>query len=551
MGNTKFDIRAPLLIAIGLAVGILIGVFLINQTTSSKIIVSSVTKFREIISNIESSYVDEVDAEDLEVDAEDLVNGAILDMLDQLDPHSIYIPKKDVEITNADLRGEFEGIGIEFNIIKDTIIVVAPLVGGPSEAVGLKSGDKIIKVDGETVAGIGITIRDVVNALRGPKGTEVIVSIMRKNKQEFLDFNIIRDKIPQYSVDAAYMIDEEIGYIKVTRFASTTYEEFRVKMVELNSKGMTKLILDLQGNPGGYMERAVDLADEFISGDKLIVSQDGRVKRYNAEFRAYRKGLFEENPVIVLIDEGSASGSEIVAGALQDHDRALIVGRRSFGKGLVQMPIPLSDGSELRLTISRYYTPSGRCIQKPYMDGKDSYRADRMNRYENGEYFTQDSIEFNDSLKYNTAKGRIVYGGGGIMPDHFVPLDTTYNTAYLSHLLYNNVLREFTLNYYNENSEKLEAMSLSDFQNSFTVTDKMMNELIHLGENAGIAYDEEDYIASKPLIINRIKSFIARSVWNNEGWYRIANEYNEVYKEALKQFDQAEHLASAETLMVQ
>jgi len=541
MGNTKFDIRAPLLIAIGLAFGILIGVFLINQSTSSKIIVSSVTKFREIISNIENSYVDEVDAEDL-------VDGAILDMLDQLDPHSIYIPKNDVEITNADLRGEFEGIGIEFNIIKDTILVVAPLVGGPSEAVGLKSGDKIIKVDGETVAGIGITIRDVVNALRGPKGTEVIVSIMRKNKQEFLDFNIIRDKIPQFSIDAAYMINDEIGYIKVTRFASTTYEEFRAKIVELNSQGMAKLILDLQGNPGGYMERAVDLADEFISGDKLIVSQDGRVKRYNAEFRAYRKGLFEENPVIVLIDEGSASGSEIVAGALQDHDRALIVGRRSFGKGLVQMPIPLSDGSELRLTISRYYTPSGRCIQKPYTDGKDSYRADRMNRYENGEYFNQDSIEFNDSLKYNTAKGRVVYGGGGIMPDHFVPLDTTYNSAYLSHLLYKNVLREFTLDYYNENSERLEAMSLSDFQNSFTVTDKMMNELIQLGENADIAFDEEQYITSKPLIINRIKSFIARSVWNNEGWYRVANEYNEVYKEALKQFDEAEHLASAVSL---
>jgi carboxyl-terminal processing protease len=308
---------------------------------------------------------------------------------------------------------------------------------------------------------------------------------------------------------------------------------------------MTKLILDLQGNPGGYMERAVDVADEFIAGDKLIVSQDGRVKRYNAEFRAYRKGLFEENPVIVLIDEGSASGSEIVAGALQDHDRALIVGRRSFGKGLVQMPIPLSDGSELRLTISRYYTPSGRCIQKPYTDGKDSYHADRANRFENGEYFSEDSIEFVDTLKYNTAKGRIVYGGGGIMPDHFVPLDTSQNSAYLSHLLYSNVLREYTLNYYNEHREELEAMSLSEFENTFQVTEKMLRELIRLGESVDIKYDESQYLASKPLIVNRIKSFIARSVWNNEGWYRIANEYNEIYQEALKQFDQAERLASA------
>jgi carboxyl-terminal processing protease len=538
MGNKKFDIRAPLLIAIGVAAGILIGATLIHQNTSSKIIVSSVTKFREIISNIEHSYVDEVNAEDL-------VDGAILEMLDKLDPHSVYIPQKDVEITNADLRGEFEGIGIEFNIIKDTILVVAPLIGGPSEAVGLKSGDKIIKVDGALVAGIGITIRDVVNALRGPKGTEVVVSILRKNESDLLDFNIIRDKIPQYSVDAAYMINDKIGYIKIIRFASTTYEEFREKLVDLTSKGMTKLILDLQGNPGGYMERAVDVADEFISGDKLIVSQDGRVKRYNAEFRAYRKGLFEENPVIVLIDEGSASGSEIVAGALQDHDRALIVGRRSFGKGLVQMPIPLSDGSELRLTISRYYTPSGRCIQKPYTDGKDSYHADRSNRFQNGEYFSEDSIEFVDTLKYNTAKGRIVYGGGGIMPDHFVPLDTTHNSAYLSHLLYRNVIREYTLNYYNEHNEELEGMSMSDFEDNFSVTEKMLKDLIHLGESVDISYDEEQYLASKPLIVNRIKSFIARSVWNNEGWYRIANKYNEIYQEALKQFDQAEQLASA------
>ena len=541
MGNKKFDVRVPLLIAIGLAVGILIGAYLINQNSSNKIIVNSVTKFREIIANIENSYVDEVDAEDL-------VDGAILDMLDKLDPHSVYIPKRDVEITNADLRGEFEGIGIEFNIIKDTIRVVAPLIGGPSEAVGLRSGDKIIKVDGETVAGIGITIRDVVNALRGPKGTEVIVSIKRKNDNNLLDFTIIRDKIPQYSIDASYMINDEIGYIKVIRFASTTYEEFREKITELTEAGMKKLILDLQGNPGGYMERAVDIADEFIPGDKLIVTQDGRVKRYNAEFRAYRKGLLEENPVIVLIDEGSASGSEIVAGALQDHDRALIVGRRSFGKGLVQMPIPLSDGSELRLTISRYYTPSGRCIQKPYEEGKDSYHADRINRYENGEYFNEDSIEFADTLKYNTAKGRIVYGGGGIMPDHFVPLDTTLNTAYISHLLYKNAIREYTLNYYNENREELEAMTLSDFQNRFEVTDSMLKELIRVGESVDVTYNEKEFLISKPLIINRVKSFIALSVWNNEGWYRIANEYNEIFQEALTQFDEAEHLATATDL---
>lgn len=544
MANKKFDIRAPLLLAAGIAAGIFIGATLMNQGSANKVIVSSVTKFREIISNIENSYVDEVDAEEL-------VDDAILEMLEDLDPHSVYIPKSDVEITHADLRGEFEGIGIEFNIIKDTILVVAPLVGGPSEAVGLMSGDKIIKVDGKNVAGIGITTRDVINALRGPKGTKVVVSILRRKEKELLDFTITRDKIPQYSIDAGYMIDDEIGYVKITRFASTTHQEFRDKMEELSSRGMKKLILDLQGNPGGYMETAVDVADEFIPGDRLIVSQDGRVKRYNAEFRAYRKGLFEEQPVIVLIDEGSASGSEIVAGALQDHDRALIVGRRSFGKGLVQMPIPLSDGSELRLTISRYYTPSGRCIQKSYAEGKETYNADRVHRYENGEYFSEDSIHFNDTLRYLTAKGRVVYGGGGIMPDFFVPLDTTYNTAYLSHLLYRNVLREYTLNYYNEHRDKLEAMSLSDYKNNFKVTEKMLKDLVALGESVGTAYDQEQFLMSKPMIINRVKAFIARSVWNNEGWYRIANEYNEVYQAALQQFDEAEHLASAVSLKVE
>lgn len=542
MSNSKFQVRAPILVAVGLAIGIFLGATMLNNNGSNNVVITSVKKFREVMSNIENSYVDEVDEEVL-------VDDAINKMLENLDPHSIYIPKKDVELTNADLRGQFDGIGIEFNIIKDTIIVISPLVGGPSEAVGIKSGDKIVKVDDELVAGIGITIRDVVSKLRGPKGTEVVVSMLRKGESSLLDFTIKRDKIPQYSVDAGYMVNDEIGYIKITRFSSTTYDEFREKMTELTSQGMKKLILDLQGNPGGYMDRAVNVTDEFISGDKLIVTQDGRVKRYNAEFRAYRKGLFEEGPLIVLINEGSASGSEIVAGALQDHDRALIVGRRSFGKGLVQMPIPLTDGSELRLTISRYYTPSGRCIQKPYDgDERESYHLDRMERYQNGEYFNEDSIKLADSLRYLTAKGRYVYAGGGIMPDHFVPLDTMKDSHYLSKLLYNSVLREYTLNYYNENMSELENMTLSDFQNNFKVSQKMMSTLLAAAEESGIEFNEEQYNLSKPLIINRIKSYIARSVWNNEGWYRISNEYNEVYNTALNLFDQAEHLASAEYL---
>ena len=542
MGNSKFSITAPILLAVGLAAGILLGATMINQGTTDQGVVNSVIKFREVMSNIEKSYVDDVNSDDL-------LNDAITKMLEDLDPHSIYIPKRDVELTNADLRGEFEGIGIEFNIIRDTIIVVAPITGGPSEEIGIKSGDRIVEVDGENVAGIGITIRGVIDRLRGPKGSEVTVGILNRKNKKVENFKIIRDKIPQYSVDVGYMINDHTGYIKISRFSSTTYDEFRKELEDLKSLGLEKLILDLQDNPGGYMDRAVNVADEFISGDKLIVSQDGRVKRYNAEYRAYNKGLFEEGPLIVLINEGSASGSEIVAGALQDHDRALIVGRRSFGKGLVQMPIPLSDGSELRLTISRYYTPSGRSIQKPYNGDMDNYHADRMMRYQHGEFFNEDSISVNDSLIYKTSKGRIVYGGGGIMPDYFVPLDTTYNSPYLNELIYNNVIREYTLNYFNEHRQYLENMSLDDFTDDFEVTETMMQDLVNLANQFDISFNQSQFNKSMPMIKNRIRANIARSVWNNKGWYKIANEMNETFREALGHFDIAEHLASTETLV--
>lgn len=542
MGNSKFSITAPILLAVGLAAGVLLGATMINQGTTDQGVVNSVIKFREVMSNIEKSYVDDVNSDDL-------LNDAITKMLEDLDPHSIYIPKRDVELTNADLRGEFEGIGIEFNIIRDTIIVVAPITGGPSEEIGIKSGDRIVEVDGENVAGVGITIRGVIDRLRGPKGSEVTVGILNRKNKRVENFKIIRDKIPQYSVDVGYMINDYTGYIKISRFSSTTYDEFRKELEDLKALGLEKLILDLQDNPGGYMDRAVNVADEFISGDKLIVSQDGRVKRYNAEYRAYNKGLFEEGPLIVLINEGSASGSEIVAGALQDHDRALIVGRRSFGKGLVQMPIPLSDGSELRLTISRYYTPSGRSIQKPYNGDMDNYHADRMMRYQHGEFFNEDSISVNDSLIYKTSKGRIVYGGGGIMPDYFVPLDTTYNSPYLNELIYNNVIREYTLNYFNENRQYLENMSLDDFTNGFEVTETMLKDLVNLANQFDISFDQSQFNKSMPMIRNRIRAYIARSVWNNKGWYKIANEMNETFQEALGHFDKAEHLASTETLV--
>jgi len=534
--NSKFQIRIPIILTIGLAAGILIGATMASSDQKDGSLISSLMKFREVMTYIDQAYVDEVDADNL-------VETAITKMLEKLDPHTIYIPAEDAKLSQEELKGEFEGIGIEFNILKDTIFVVAPLSGGPSEKVGLMTGDKIIKVNGENVAGIGITNRGVIDRLRGKKGTEVKVGVKRGNKDELIPFTIVRDKIPQHSVDASYMINDEIGYIKISRFAATTYDEFKEALEGLKEKGLEKLVLDLQDNPGGYMDRAINIADELLGGNVMIVSQDGREERFNAEYRAYRKGIFEKGPVIVLIDEGSASGSEIVAGALQDNDRALIVGRRSFGKGLVQQPIRLSDGSELRLTISRYYTPSGRSIQKPYDEGVKAYRQDHRARLEHGEYFHADSIEMEDSLKYYTKKGRTVYGGGGIMPDYFVPLDTSENTNYLGKLIYSNAMREFTLEYFDANKKELEKMSFEEFDEDFTVTDAMLDKLIKTGESVDVKFNKEEFEKSKDLIKLRIKAQVARSVWDSEGFYEVINQKNEILQYALNLFDEAKKLS--------
>ena len=536
--NSDFQIRLPLLLTIAVAAGILIGATMADGSTTQNNLISGYLKFKEILTFVQRDYVDEVDTDEL-------VETAINRMLEKLDPHSVYIPAKDLELAKSQLEGEFEGIGIEFNIIKDTIYVVAPLSGGPSEEVGLVSGDKIVKVDDEVVAGVGVDNRKVFELLRGKKGTEVKVAIKRKSADELIDFTITRDKIPQESVDVSYMIDDEVGYIKVSRFAATTYDEFHDALKDLKSKGMTKLVLDLQGNPGGYMDRAINIADEMLSDNKMIVYTKGKQPRYNSEARAYREGIFENQPIIVLIDEGSASASEIVAGALQDNDRALIVGRRSFGKGLVQMPIPLDDGSELRLTISRYYTPSGRSIQKPYEAGAKEYGDDITNRFEHGELINPDSIHFEDSLKYETSKGRVVYGGGGIMPDYFVPIDTTNSrNKFLIALYSTNAVREYTLLYYQNNKAKLEGMTYDEFYNDFEVSDKMLGKIVDLVDEADVEYTSEDYEAGKERLRDQVKALIARSVWGNEGAYPVYNQRNDVLQEALKLFDQAEKLAS-------
>ena len=535
--NPKSAIRMPLLVSLGVAAGILLGAAM-QDGSSIKNSYTSILKFRDILSHIERSYVDEVDSEAL-------VEGAINSMLEKLDPHSVYIPKEELELTKSQLEGAFEGVGIEFNLIKDTIYVVAPLSGGPSEAAGLKAGDKIVKVDGKTVAGTGLTNRDVFNLLRGPKGSKVELGVKRASEEDLTHYTVVRDKIPQYSVAVNYMVNDEIGYIKVTRFSATTYDEFKKAMDELKAQGMKKLILDLQDNPGGYMDRAINMADEFISGNKLIVYTDGKRTRYDSQARAQRTGLFEEQPVIVLLNEGSASASEIVAGALQDNDRALIVGRRSFGKGLVQMPIDLNDGSQLRLTISRYYTPSGRSIQKPY-DQKGDYRQDLSKRFEHGEYFSADSIKFIDTLRYETRKGRVVYGGGGIMPDFFVPYDTSQNSVYMNKLFLNNIVNEYTLDFAEDNRKKLEKMGFEKYYKNFEVTDQMLQQVVELGKQQNVKFDQKGYQHSKELLRTHVKALIARSVWNNKGYYPIYNQTNEVFQQALQLFDEAAELASNE-----
>jgi len=524
--NSKYQIRLPLVLCLGLAAGVFVGARL-NTPKGSSDVGSEVQKFREVLTQIQNDYVDTVNTAEL-------VDDAIQHMLNKLDPHSAYINATDRIAANEDLRGNFDGIGVEFNIFHDTIVVVSALSGGPSEALGIQSGDKIIKVDDKLLAGIGVQSPDVMKALKGPKGTEVKVTILRGSKE--IDYKIVRDKIPQYSVDVSYMVDAQTGYIKVNRFAATTFEEFHEALKKLKESGMKRLVLDLQGNPGGYMNMAIDMADEFLSEGKKIVFTNGKEKKYNSEAMSTARGDFESGPLIVLVNEGSASASEILSGALQDNDRALIVGRRSFGKGLVQSPFDLSDGSELRLTISRYYTPTGRSIQKPYED-EDEYSRDIISRYNHGEFFHADSIRFNDSLKYVTPNGRTVYGGGGIMPDYFVPLDTTLNSHYLNELYTSTSIQEYTFDYAEKHKDELQKKGFQSFLKTFNVSDDMLENLVKVGERNKVKPDRKELRLKKKLFQVHIKAQIARKLWNNEGFFQVMNETNEILLQAMKLFD--------------
>lgn len=541
--NSRTMVRLPIVLSLTLSAGLLLGATFFSGGKKLTDLAKGYAKYREILMLIENNYVDSVNTEEL-------VDYSIEKMLEKLDPHTSYFNADEALAARSQLDSGFDGIGVEFNLYNDTVFVVSPLSGGPSEKVGIQSGDRILTVNGESLSGPGATNAKVYKLLRGKRGSEVNMKIQRVGVEENLNFTVLRDRIPTYSVDAAYMVDEEIGYIKVSRFSETTYTEFKSALSSLKATGLKKLVLDLRGNPGGYMERATSIADELIAGNKLLVYTDGKDSRFDRQTRARIPGMFEEGPVIVLVDEGSASASEIVAGALQDHDRALVVGRRTFGKGLVQMPIKLSDGSELRLTISRYYTPSGRSIQKPYELGKgENYNEDLTKRFNSGEYFSADSIKFDPNLRYKTEGGRTVYGGGGIMPDVFVPRDTSYNSKYLFELYSKNIIREYALKYANANSKQLEKQPFKQYLDTFTVTDAMLDDLIKDATKAGIKPSDKDLSRSRPIILAQTKAMIGRYIWGRERkdglsneLFQVLNPLDNVYREALNQFSKASAL---------
>lgn len=434
----------------------------------------------QLLRAINDLYVDTVN-----FDA--IVENATVEMLKELDPHTVYIPAKEVQQANEPLQGAFDGIGVTFQIIKDTINVMEVIIGGPSDKVGLMAGDKIIKVDSLTSFGKEINNQWVMKHLRGKKGTKVELHVKRNRNEEPLTFTIVRDKIPMNSINVYFMVDKSTGYIRLERFAATSKKEFSDALRELQSKGLKNLIFDLRGNGGGFLTTAFDIADEFIDKDKIIVYTDN-FRGTGDKFLSTATGDFEKGKLIILVDEGSASASEIVSGAVQDWDRGLVMGRRTFGKGLVQKPLYLADQSQVRLTISRYYTPTGRCIQKPYDDGLDSYLEDLQYRSEHGELFTADSIRFPDSLKYKTPNGRIVYGGGGIMPDIFIPLDTTKYSSLYGEMFRKGIFSGFTLDYMNSNREMLKAQypTIEDFKTNFKVTDELLTQVMDYAHSEGV-----------------------------------------------------------------
>lgn len=517
----------PLIISIGLAAGILIGFYMPHPNTS---IYSSFPpsndKINRILDIIESDYVDTINRDKL-------IEQVIPIMLEKLDPHSVYIPARDLARANEPLQGNFEGIGVSFNMVTDTVLIMSTISGGPSEKIGILAGDKIICIGDSVVAGKKIPDQDIIKMLKGPRGSKVTVKVERKGTKDLIPFTITRDKIPLFSVDVAYMMSEETGYIKISTFALTTYDEFLNGLRDLKKQGMKKLILDLRANSGGVMEAATMIADQFLPDDKLIVFTKGKSKP-REDIKATSEGEFETGDLVILIDEWSASASEILAGAIQDNDRGTIIGRRSFGKGLVQEPVMFRDGSGLRLTIARYYTPTGRSIQKPYDQGVEKYYEDLEDRFTNGEFEQADSIHFGDSLKYVTPGGKTVYGGGGIMPDVFVPLDTTGISRYFIQIRNTGLLYRYAIKYTEDNREKLMKYKDVKTLDQFLSNQGLMEKFINYAAANGVARNAAGIKISYDIIYTQLKAYIARNIIDNAGFYPIWQDIDKTLLEAEK-----------------
>ena len=530
---SKQNVFLPIILSIVLIIGIWLGYFLTlkfsNGTNSQQNKHSSSNeKINSLLEYIEYQYVDTINKSEL-------VEKTVTAMLQSLDPHSSYIAAAEFETTNESLEGNFDGIGVEFNIIKDTIRVINPIEGGPSEKIGIKAGDKLIKVEGKNMTGPKITNKEVFEKLRGISGTAVNVTILRNGIKKPLNFKIIRDAIPLYSLDAAYIVKPTIGYMKISKFAATTYDEYIKAFNDLNKLGMKKLILDLRGNPGGYLNAAVDISDEFLVNGLQIVYTQGKANPKKT-YKATEKGSFEKNEIVILIDEGSASASEIVAGAIQDNDRGLIIGRRSFGKGLVQDQLQLPDGSAIRLTVARYYTPTGRCIQKPYTDDKSIYYNEEYDRYQNGELLNADSIKLDKTKKYRTPEGKIVYGGGGIMPDIFVPIDTSKTNSFLNKVFYVGVINTFAFEYSDKHRNELKDFKTAEnYIDKFEITDQILNEFYLYCEYQKLFIEKIDKLKTDIALKPYLKAFIGRDAFNKDAYYPIINKNDKCINKAIEE----------------
>ena len=532
-GN-KRQLLMPLIYALLLITGIFIGRYFLSAKSisggGSLLIYPKTDKVETILNLIKEEYVDSINIKDLE-------EKVIPHIMDNLDPHSVYIPAKNLSQVNEELEGNFGGIGVQFSIQNDTVMVVAVISGGPSEKLGILPGDRIIKVNDSIIAGVGITNNDVMHKLRGKMGTKVKVSILRRNVDKLIDFDITRGEIPLTSVDVAYKINDSTGYVKIDRFAQNTYQEFITAVAKLKKENCKNIIIDLRNNPGGLLDVAYSITNEFLKRGELIFYTQGK-SQPRREVKANGLGTCQDSKLIVLINEFSASASEIFAGAMQDNDRGLIMGRRSFGKGLVQSQIPLADGSALRLTVARYYTPSGRCIQKPYKIGDaEDYYKDIIHRYEHGEFFDKDSVVQNDTLKYYTKSGRVVYGGGGIMPDIFVPRDTTLYSDFYYDLRANGIIYQFALKYADENRTELNKYGDAGSMLKYLNTQPVFNEFTRFLKKKKIKADQKQMERSRPLIDVELKAYIARNIIDNKGFYPIIQQVDNVLQEAVKEMN--------------